>query len=303
MTTAYEPRRPATQRRITRRGIAHHLTVWGDIDSRDAPLLWMMHGFMDVGASFQFVVDAMDDGRCVIAPDWRGFGQSVSPLHTDCYWFPDYVADLDSLLDAVSPDRPVDLLGHSMGGNVVMSYAGVRPGRIRKLINLEGFGLPDAKPADAPGRLAKWLDEMRSPMALKPYANREAVAQRMMANNPRLAPDRALWLAGHWAAPAANGQWQLQADAAHRRINPVPYRANEVMATWARISAPLLWVQGDDTQVDRHWAGRYSQAEFDARLAVVPNVQRVKLANSGHMLHHDQPEALARHIDAFLSSC
>ena len=44
------------------------------------------------------------------------------------------------------PTQPVDLLGHSMGGNVVMSYAGVRPERVRRLINLEGFGLPDSRP-------------------------------------------------------------------------------------------------------------------------------------------------------------
>ena len=110
------------------------------------PLLVMVHGFMDVGASFQFVVDAMaaagDGARCVVAPDWRGFGRSEAPGATDAYWFADYLGDLDALLDALSPDAPVDLLGHSMGGNVAMAYAGVRPGRVRRLVNLEGFGLP-----------------------------------------------------------------------------------------------------------------------------------------------------------------
>ena len=59
----------------------------------------------------------------MLAPDWRGFGRSAAP-GVDSYWFPDYVADLDALLDRISPDAPVDLVGHSMGGNVVMSYAG-----------------------------------------------------------------------------------------------------------------------------------------------------------------------------------
>jgi pimeloyl-ACP methyl ester carboxylesterase len=36
----------------------------------------MMHGWMDVGASFQFVVDALQGDWHVIAPDWRGFGLS-----------------------------------------------------------------------------------------------------------------------------------------------------------------------------------------------------------------------------------
>jgi len=41
-----------------------------------------------------------------------------------------------------------------MGGNVVMSYAGARPERIRRLVNLEGFGLPRTEPRQAPGRMA-----------------------------------------------------------------------------------------------------------------------------------------------------
>ena len=300
MTPAYTPRRIATSRQLTLRGIDHHLTVWGDPGTSAAPLLWMMHGFMDVGASFQFVVDAMADGRCVIAPDWRGFGLTHARAGTDCYWFPDYLGDLDALLQALSPDRPVDLLGHSMGGNVVMTYAGVRPERIRRLINLEGFGLPDARADEAPERMAKWLGQLREPSRLQPYANRDAVAERLRRNNPRLPADKAIWLAGQWAEPGTDGLWHLRADAAHRHVNPVPYRAAEAVAFWSRITAPLLWVQATGSRLDAHWGGRYSLAEFNARLDHVPSVQRVSLDDAGHMLHHDQPEALARCIDAFL---
>ena len=79
--------------------------------------------------------------RYVVAADWRGFGLS-DPTPADCYWFADYLGDLDALIDHLSPDAPIDLVGHSMGGNIVMSYAGVRPQRIRRLVNLEGFGMP-----------------------------------------------------------------------------------------------------------------------------------------------------------------
>lgn len=97
----------------------------------------MVHGWMDVGASFQFVVDelAAAEGfeREVVAPDWRGFGLTQWP-QGDSYWFPDYAADLDAIVDLVAPDGGrVDLLGHSMGGNVVMSYAGVRSARVRRV--------------------------------------------------------------------------------------------------------------------------------------------------------------------------
>jgi pimeloyl-ACP methyl ester carboxylesterase len=64
--------------------------------------------------------------------------------------FADYLADLDQLLDHYAPGEAVDLVGHSMGGNVAMMYAGVRPARIRRLVNLEGFGMPATRPARRP---------------------------------------------------------------------------------------------------------------------------------------------------------
>ena len=301
MSTPYAPRRSFQTRSQTVRGHAYQLHIWGDSETQAAPLLLMCHGFMDVGASFQFVVDAMADGRCVIAPDWRGFGGTQSAMHIDSYWFPDYLGDLDALIDALSPDRPVDLLGHSMGGNVVMTYAGVRPERIRRLINLEGFGLPDSPPEAAPERLAKWLDQLRQPKRLKPYASLGEVAQRLQANNPRLPADKALWLAAHWSEQRADGQWHLRADAAHKRINPVPYRAAEGIATWSRITAPLLWVEGDKSRPDAYWGGRYTRAEFNARLDHVAQVERAVLPDAGHMLHHDQPQLLAQQLDRFLA--
>ena len=303
MTDAYQPLRAAQSRHLPVRGLQYHLSQWGT-PQPGQPLLLMVHGFMDVGASFQFAVDALaragDDQRCIVAPDWRGFGLTHASAATDAYWFADYVADLDAIIDAWSPDAPVDLLGHSMGGNVVMTYAGVRPRRIRRLVNLEGFGLPDHPPAEAASRLATWLDELKAPQHLRSYASVDEVAQRLRKNNPRLAADKAQWLAGHWAAPDAQGRWAVLADAAHRRINPVPYRAAEAVATLSAITAPLLWVQGAESRTDSHWGGRYSFAEFQARLAHVPRVEQVHLADAGHMLHHDQPEALAAALRAFL---
>jgi pimeloyl-ACP methyl ester carboxylesterase len=304
MTPAYQPLRPAQCRHVPVRGLPYHLHQWG-APQPGPPLLVMVHGFMDVGASFQFVVDALaragDGERCVVAPDWRGFGRSASLPGADAFWFPDYLGDLDALLDLLSPDAPVDLLGHSMGGNVVMAYAGVRPQRIRRLVNLEGFGLPDMPAAEAPRRMADWLDDLKKPQRLKPYASLADVAARLQKNNPRLPADKALWLAAQWAAPDAGGDWQLLADPAHRRINPLPLRANDTIATWQCITAPLLWVQAAGSRVDSHWGGRYSLAEFQQRLSHVASVRQVALENAGHMLHHDQPEALAAALRDFLA--
>jgi len=260
----------------------------------------MLHGWMDVAVSFQFVVDAWLDrqARHIVALDWRGFGQTRGAA-TDSYWFPDYLADLDTVLGQLSPDRPVDLIGHSMGGNVAMSYAGVRPGRIRRLLNLEGFGLPGVTPAQAPKRMAQWLDDLRTAHRLKPYPSSAAVAERLMQNNPRIPADKASWLASHWASQSEDGQWHIQADAAHKRINPIGYRVDEILAQWAAIAAPTLVVEAEQTDVFKYWPN-YSLAKFHERLSVVPGVRRVVLPGCGHMLHHDQPEALAEVILDFL---
>ncbi|MDT7836427.1 alpha/beta fold hydrolase [Aquabacterium sp. OR-4] len=300
--TPYLALRQARSRFVPVRGLQVHLLQWGE-PQHGVPLRVMAHGYMDVGASFQFVVDALHalgDEACVIAPDWRGFGRTLAPPGTDAYWFADYLGDLDGLLDALSPDAPVDLIGHSMGGNVAMAYAGVRPQRIRRLVNLEGFGLPDLPAEQAPGRLAQWLDELKTPQHLKPYASLAEVAQRLRHNNPRLPAGRAEWLAAHWAEAQADGQWVLRADAAHRRVNPVPYRAADAIATWRAITAPTLWVQGAESAPDRYWNGRYTLAEFQQRLAQVRDVRQQQLPDAGHMLHHDQPQALAAVMADFL---
>jgi pimeloyl-ACP methyl ester carboxylesterase len=295
---SYTPQRAGTSRFVAVRGLDYHVTSWGGAAA--APPLVLLHGWMDVGASFQFVVDALRTERLVFAPDWRGFGRSASPPGADSYWFPDYLGDLDALLDTLAPDTPVDLLGHSMGGNVVMSYAGLRPQRVRRLVNLEGFGLPATQAEMAPQRLLQWLDALKTPLVLKSYDSLDAVATRLRKNNPRLPADKAAWLAAHWSARGDDGRWHILGDPAHKRTNPVLYQVDEVLATWRRIAAPLLWVEADSTELAQWWGQRYSKAEFHERLAVVPQVERHVLADCGHMLHHDQPRALAALIDNFL---
>lgn len=301
--TPYLERRPGRSEFIELRGLRYHLHTWGHDQPATAaqPLLVMLHGWMDVGASFQFVVDALAQPRRVVAPDWRGFGLTRGP-DVDSYWFPDYLGDLDALLERLSPGRPVDLLGHSMGANVSMLYAGVRPERVRRLVSLEGFGMPATTPDAAPARYARWLDELQRPMALSDYPDADAVAARLKKTNPLLRDDRAAWLATRWARPDAQGRWQILGDAAHKRTYPVQYQKDEALACWARIEAPTMWVEGDQSRVPQAWGDRYSKAEFHARLkAVKATLEQHVLSPAGHMLHHDQPEALAARLEAFLA--
>jgi pimeloyl-ACP methyl ester carboxylesterase len=306
-TSPYQPRRVSQSGFVTVRGLRHHVLTWGDpaLVTASRPPLLMLHGWMDVAASFQFVVDALSSDRYVIAFDWRGFGLTDTPAG-DTYWIPDYVGDLDVALDRLLPGQTIDLLGHSMGGNVVMLYAGLRPSRIRRLVNLEGFGMPRVTPSMAAKRFVDWLDDLKKVHVLRPYETAEAVAARLRKNNPLLRADRAAWLARQWARPREDergnltGEWEILADPAHKRGTPVLYHVEEVLELWKLISAPVLWVEGDRTDIGRWWGKRYSKEEFYERLAVVPMVEKHVLSPAGHMLHHDQPEALAARLESFL---
>lgn len=301
----YVVRRESRSEFLPVRGLRYHLRHWGDASlvTPERPPLVMVHGWMDVGASFQFVVDALAEDRYVVAPDWRGFGLTDTPQE-DSYWFADYLGDLDSIVAATLSRFPgvaqIDLVGHSMGGNVVMLYAGVRPALVRRLVNLEGFGMPATIPTLAPKRYAVWLDELKEPVEIRPYKSVDAVAARLRKTNPLLPADRAAWLAAHWSRQDENGLWQILGDPAHKRSSPLLYQVDEVLACWKQITAPVLWVEGDQTDTDKWWNGRYTKAEFHERLKVVARRETHVLSPAGHMLHHDQPEALARRLEAFL---
>ena len=303
MGQMYQVKRISRSEFIPIRNLTYHVQLWGEPSPDKTPLV-MVHGWMDVAASYQFVVDALSHDHYVIAPDWRGYGKT-SAGGADNFWFPDYLADLDFLLDHYAPGIPVNLVGHSMGGNVVMQYAGVRPERIRRLVNLEGFGMPATEADEAPARFAKWMDELKKlhqgELDLNAYDSADGVARRLMKTNPRLSVDKANWLARHWANENVQGQWKILGDAAHKIVNAQLYRVEEVMALYKRISMPTLAVEASDSSLEMWWKGKYTLAEYHERLKALPLVEIALIDEAGHMMHHDQPEVLAALIERFIA--
>jgi pimeloyl-ACP methyl ester carboxylesterase len=298
----YQPRRSSRSEFVPIRNLRYHVRTWGEPLPGRVPLV-MVHGWMDVAASYQFVVDAFSQDRYVVAPDWRGYGETQAP-GADNYWFPDYLADLDFLIDHYGNGGPVDLVGHSMGGNVAMLYTGARPQRIRRLVNLEGFGMPATKPSQAPGRYAQWMDELhafhRGELVLRTYDSVDGVADRLVKTNNRLSRDKADWLARHWSRQDIDGKWHILGDTAHKIVNANLFRVDEVLALYARIECPVLVVEAEHNRLDDWWQGRFPLAEFHERLTHVRQLEKAHVEAAGHMLHHDQPEALARLIEDFL---
>jgi len=277
------------------RGLRYHVRRWR---SAGAPKMVLLHGWMDVSASFQFMVDALQHDWDVYAPDWRGYGLTDWGK-ADCYWFPDYLADLDALLEVIQPESPVNLVGHSLGGNVAALYAGARPERVGRFANLEGFGMSPTRPEQAPKRYARWLEELRDPPGLRPYENFSALAERLRAGNKRLSKDQADFLARHWGQEVAGKGVVLRGDPAHKIVNPVLYHYEEARACWREIRAPVLWVEGAESETPQRL--HLNESQIAERRAAFRDLRDARVADAGHMLHHDQPQAVARLLEQFLA--
>ena len=275
------------------RGLRYHVRTWG---KAGAPRVFLLHGWMDVSASFQFLVDCFSREWHVIAPDWRGFG--LTEWTREGYWFPDYYADLEALLDLYQPNEPAHIVGHSMGGVIGSIYAGIRPERVARLVSMEGLGLARHAPGQAPLRYTQWLDQLKDLPTFRPYRSFDQVAARLKKNNPRLADERAAFLARHWAKQLDTGEVVLLSDPRHKTFNPYLFRIDEAVACWRRVTAPVLLVSGSLSDIP----GRMKDTpeQLAERKGAFRDRREIELEGAGHMMHHDQPERLARIIEDFL---
>lgn len=291
---SYRPLRTLQNQSLTARGLTFHLYRWPGSDP--TPLV-LLHGWGDSGETYQFLVDCFTADRTCVAIDMRGFGRTQRPA--DGYWFPDYLADLDALLDQLAADTPIDLVGHSMGGNIAMLYAGVRPQRVRRLISLEGFGMARTTPDQAPARYAQWLDEVKHGGEFNVYESHEQFVRVLALRNPRTPKERLDLIARSWGQERGDGKIELRADPKHKRVNPVLYQREQAEACWRAIEAPLLFVIGDQSELARRMSDELNEARLRElfRRGTFAHIE-----DAGHMLHHERPEPLAALIEEFLEA-
>ena len=261
--------------------------------NENAPALYLLHGWMDVSVSFQFIIDHLSKEWDIYAPDWPGFG--MSPWWMKPYYFPDYYAVLDKIINALSPLKPIHLVGHSMGGNIACMYAGIRPAKMISVISLEGFGLKPTLPEQAPDRYGEWLDQLSEPRRMSSYADRAGFLKKLLVRHRYLTEEKANFLLPHLALEL-HSDLAYAADPFHRIANPILYRIEEAKETWMRIKCPVHWVYGTKSELihslisDRNdWNDRISCFNFFTEHIV---------ADAGHMLHYDQPAVIAQIIDS-----
>lgn len=263
------------------------LAVWRHAGPPRGPRVVIQHGFLDHARSFDKVAEALTDRAEVLAIDARGHGASGWVGRGGYYHFPDYVADLHGVLAKLADDdRPLVLVGHSMGGMIVSMYAGAFPGRAASLVLFEGFGPPAEQADDMPARVRQWIEEVdrtrsRQP---KPLPDAAAAAARLRQSNPRLREETAARLVRDGTVPVENGGLLWAFDPLHRTRSPQPFLLAQAEAFWRNISCPTTLV------VAEHSDFRWNLAEIRR---AIPQAALVELPGCGHMMHHEDPDAVA----------
>jgi pimeloyl-ACP methyl ester carboxylesterase len=102
------------------------------------PTVLLVHGYPDTHAVWDGVAARLADRFHVVAYDVRGAGASSRPPRREAYGFEHLLADMSAVLDAVSPDAPVHLVGHDWGS--IQSWEAVRamPGRFASFTSMSG---------------------------------------------------------------------------------------------------------------------------------------------------------------------
>ena len=281
------------ERAVDCRGLSLNVTEWGPASGQ---VLVLHHGFLDHSRGWDPLARKLSAHYRILAPDARGHGNSGWVGQGGYYYFQDYVADLYDVLEALAPGAPPILVGHSMGGMVCSLFAGTYPDRVRALVSVEGAGPPGLSPADAPFLMAQWIRGVRKQKErrARPFNTVEEAAQRLRAYNPRLSSSLAHHLARHGTREAATGAgyvWKF--DPVHRTRGPMPFLLEQARAFWLAVTCPTLLVKGESTPFS--W-------DPDENRECIHGAETVVVPGAGHMVHHDQPEALSCIIREFVES-
>lgn len=273
-----------------------HYVDWGNPDK---PLLVLIHGGRDHCRNWDWVAQALREHYHIVAPDLRGHGDSEWARGSE-YSMIEHVVDIAQLL-AQLDSFPVTLVGHSLGGGIVLQYAGVYPDKVVKTVSIEGWGPPPQmlkeQPRRAHERMQHWVEEMRgfAGRRSKRYASLDEAVARMRAANPHLSAAQAHHLTLHGTNRNEDGSYTWKFDNYVRARSPYRFNMTDAQEIWGRIRCPLLLIRGSES-----WAVDLAQDRERAAAFNAPSV--VTIPDAGHWVHHDQLDEFLRITSAFLLS-
>ncbi len=254
----------------------------------------LIHGGLDHARNWDWVARALRKDYHVYAVDLRGHGNSAWAPGA-IYSIAEYVLDVSALVDIIGKD-PIYIIGHSLGGIIASTYAGVYPERLRKLVSIEGLGFPQGHRvhAAAPKRIRNWIEETRRIEQRKShsYPDLASAVARMREANPHLSNAVAEHLTLHGTNWNADGSIIWKFDNFARLFPPYGHKAEDAKALFGNISCPTLFFWGSESFMP--------DPEHDERLNSIRDLRLVKVDQAGHWLHHDQLDLFLRETQKFL---
>ncbi|MEM8769061.1 MAG: alpha/beta hydrolase [Pseudomonadota bacterium] len=279
----------------------YHFAGPGSVEAGPDPApMVMVHGMRDVALSLLPQAQAVARTRPVYLMDLRGHGRSAQP---GGYAMPQFVFDLEQVLTELV-GRSAVLFGHSLGGHLVCRVAALFPTLVEAAIVVEGLGPPDGRqPEDPAEAMAMEAERLKGTLSIparqRPLPDLAFAAGRLLANNPRLDPDRALELARHGTVTNAAGELNWAFDP---RVQSVFIGSEgDSDRYWSLVRCPTLIVAGTHAgdywrramTADGDWSGDFAPGELEARVASFPDAELALFDGSGHMVHFDEPERLS----------
>lgn len=269
------------------------LQFW-DFGRDRKPSVVLVHGALDHARNWDWVAQSLCERYHVYALDLRGHGNSAWAPGA-MYSIAEHVLDLSALLDIIN-DFPIRLIGHSLGGGIVLHYAGVYPQRVHKAVSIEGLGfaLDHAVHGPASKRVREWIESVRGLEKRRPksYPSPEAAVARVKEANPRLSDELARHLTLHGTNWESDGSLLWKFDNYMRATPPYGHSVQEAVDLLSQIKCPVLMFWGLESFLP--------VPEHDPRFKAIRNGRLIKVANAGHWVHHDQLELFLRETSVFL---
>jgi pimeloyl-ACP methyl ester carboxylesterase len=268
-----------------------HYVDWGN---GGKPLMIMVHGGRDHCRNWDWMALEFRKHYHVIAPDLRGHGDSDWAIGSP-YAMIDYVVDLAQLISAID-QPPLTLIGHSLGGAIVLQYTGVFAEKVKQVVAIEGLGPPPEMISQAPAyeRMRNWVAAMQALARrnVREYDSIEEALARMRAENPHLSPEQARHLTIHGTRRNENGTYSWKFDNYVRATSPYQFNLKDAEEIWSEIKCPTLLMRGSES-----WTMQWEKYE---RMRAFRNARLVTIRNAGHWVHHDRLEEALQVISDFL---
>jgi pimeloyl-ACP methyl ester carboxylesterase len=262
----------------------------------EGPRIVFVHGLFGQGKNWTTIAKGLSDDHRVTLFDLPNHGHSP---WTDRVDYQDMADTLAGELEVMG--EPVTLVGHSMGGKVAMLLALGRPELLRALVVVDiapsEYPLSGGRTDDPDEEASPFADYIAAMQALDlgslrtrqdaDDALRNAVPSRMVRNFLLQSLVReGLGTGGGW-------RWRLNLELLERDLGNL--RSFPPIPPGTHFDGPVLWVAGADST--------YVLPEDRPRMdALFPATRLVRIKNSGHWVHSEQPEVFLETLRRFMQS-